>query len=452
MIRSFRLRLLLGASLLVLCSLLLMLPAMDKAFHRAVEQFVAARLAADANTLVAAAQVRAGTLHMPQRVADEAFNYTGSRLLGYLYDAKGQQLWRSPSADDERPLYQPVFDGQLQNLSRATDSEGRGYFVYDREITLNGLGLSVITMQPVDEFEHLQSGFIRQLGLWLGGILLTLLSLLWLGLSWLLRPLGRLRQQLDEVEAGQRQQLDAEVPSEILRLTHSLNRLLDHERLQRERYRDTLGDLAHSLKTPLTVLQSIADGLRRQPAQHEPVSQMQEQIGRMSQQIDYQLQRATQRHGVLLGHRVQLQPLLQSLLATLDKVYADKRVQAQLVLDPELCVHAEDAALLELFGNLLENAYRLCLQQVQVSATFEDDWLRIDIEDDGPGIPEARRALVLQRGIRSDSLHHGQGIGLAVVQDILEGYQGQLQILDSPLGGARFSVRLPRASIQPADA
>jgi two-component system, OmpR family, sensor histidine kinase PhoQ len=448
MIHSFRLRLLLGASLLVLCSLLLMLPAMREAFDRAVEQFVAARLAADANTLVAAAQVRDGQLHLPMHVADEAFNYTGSRLLGYLYDAQGQQLWHSASADDERPLYQPVFDGRLQNLSHAADSEGRDYFVYDREITLNGLGLSVITMQPVDEFEHLQSGFIRQLGLWLGGVLFTLLCLLWLGLSWLLRPLARLRQQLDEIEAGQRQLLDDNVPSEVLRLTHSLNRLLDHERLQRERYRDTLGDLAHSLKTPLTVLQSIADDLRRQPAQLQPVSQMQEQIGRMSQQIDYQLQRATQRHGALLGHRVQLQPLLQSLLATLDKVYADKRVHAQLLLHPALAVQAEDAALLELFGNLLENAYRLCLQHVQVSAALDGDWLRVEIEDDGPGIPPARRALVLQRGIRSDSRHPGQGIGLAVVQDILEGYQGRLEILDSALGGARFSLRLPRASNQ----
>jgi two-component system sensor histidine kinase PhoQ len=446
MIRSLRLRLLLGASLLVLCSLLLMLPAMREAFERAVENFVAARLAADANTLIAAAQVQDGQLQMPERLADDAFNQPQSRLLGYLYDAADRQLWHSVSASDELPLYQPQFDGQLHGLARAQDSAGQQYFVYDSEITLNGLGLSVVTMQPVDDFERLQSAFMRQLGLWLGGILLTLLSLLWLGLNWLLRPLGRLRQQLDEIEAGQRELLDEAVPNEIRRLTHSLNRLLSHERLQRERYRDTLGDLAHSLKTPLTVLQGVTDELRRNPAQSEPVATMQAQIGRMSQQIDYQLQRASQRHGALLGHRLQLQPLLQSLLDTLDKVYADKRVQAQLRFNPNLCVQAEDAALLELFGNLLENAYRLCLSRVQVSAEVDGDWLRIEVEDDGPGIPAARRELVLQRGIRSDSRHPGQGIGLAVVQDILEGYQGELQIGDSTLGGARFSLRLPRAS------
>lgn len=446
MIRSLRLRLLLGASLLVLCSLLLMLPAMREAFERAVENFVAARLAADANTLIAAAQVQDGQLQMPERLADEAFNQPQSRLLGYLYDAANRQLWRSTSASDELPLYQPQFDGQRPGLARAQDSAGQQYFVYDSEISLNGLGLSVLTMQPVDDFERLQSAFMRQLGLWLGGILLTLLSLLWLGLNWLLQPLGRLRQQLDEIESGQRELLDEEVPNEIRRLTHSLNRLLSHERLQRERYRDTLGDLAHSLKTPLTVLQGVTDELRRNPAQGAPVATMQAQIGRMSQQIDYQLQRASQRHGTLLGHRLQLQPLLQSLLDTLDKVYADKRVQAQLRFNPNLCVQAEDAALLELFGNLLENAYRLCLNRVQVSAEVDGDWLRIEVEDDGPGIPAARRALVLKRGIRSDSRHLGQGIGLAVVQDILEGYQGELQIGDSILGGARFSLRLPRAS------
>ncbi len=136
--------------------------------------------------------------------------------------------------------------------------------------------------------------------------------------------------------------------------------------------------------------------------------------------------------------------MLESLFSTLDKVYAEKRVQAEMDLPPNLRVQAEEAAMLEVFGNLLENAYRLCLTQVRVSARRHTEHWILDIEDDGPGIPAERRESVLRRGMRMDSRHPGQGIGLAVVQDILEGYRSSLTIDESSLGGARFP--LPPAS------
>ncbi|GGM11996.1 ATP-binding protein [Pseudomonas asuensis] len=449
MIRSFRLRLLLSAALLVIICLGLMIPAIGKAFDGTVENFVAARLEANANTLIGAARAIDGRLAMPEMIAEEVFDRPQSPILGYVYDQNGRLLWRSRSAVRERPNYRPTFDGTGVKLVKTTDDEGRGFFVFDREVLLGNppvAGFSIVTMQPAEEYDRLRSGFMHQVTLWLSGVLFALLILLAVGLHWSLRPLHRLSRQLDAIETDQRDLLDEKnVPSEISRLIRSLNRLLDFERLQRERYRDTLGDLAHSLKTPLAVLQGVTEDLRRKPSLEHEVSALQVQIERMNQQVVFQLQRATRR-GAVLSRPLELQPLVESLFSTLDKVYAEKKVQSSLHFPPGMKVQAEEAAMLEVFGNLLENGYRLCLTQVQVSAQFIDDSWIIDIEDDGPGIPAERRDTVLRRGVRIDSRHPGQGIGLAVVQDILEGYRSALTIDDSSLGGARFRFRLPSVS------
>lgn len=177
-----------------------------------------------------------------------------------------------------------------------------------------------------------------------------------------------LSSELDQIESGERESLSEEHPRELLRLTHSLNRLLRSEHKQRERYRHSLGDLAHSLKTPLAVLQGVGDQLAEEPGNREQVRVLQGQIERMSQQIGYQLQRASLRKSGLVRHREQLAPLVETLCDALDKVYRDKRVSLQRDFSPSFSVPVERGALLELLGNLLENAYRLCLGRVRVGA------------------------------------------------------------------------------------
>ena len=242
---------------------------------------------------------------------------------------------------------------------------------------------------------------------------------------------------------GERERLSDEHPSEMLRLTDSLNRLLDSERSQRERYRNSLADLAHSLKTPLAVLQGVSENLADEPRNREQVQVLQSQIERMSQQIGYQLQRASLRKSGLVRHRVQLGPLLDTLAGALDKVYRDKRVILERDFPEHLSLPPEQGALLELLGNLLENAYRLCLARVRISARQQDGGYELRVEDDGPGIPPDQRQRILQRGERLDTQHPGQGIGTAVVMDILDSYGGSLALDDSELGGACFRIRLP---------
>jgi two-component system sensor histidine kinase PhoQ len=152
------------------------------------------------------------------------------------------------------------------------------------------------------------------------------------------------------------------------------------------------------------------------------------------------LQRASLRKSGLVRHHVKLKPVVQSLCNTLDKVYRDKQVTVMCELPDDCQVQMEEGALLEMLGNLLENAYRLCLSEVRISWNGSIMGDELCIEDDGPGVPESQRARVLERGERLDRQNPGQGIGLAVVKDIIESYSARLTLGDSDLGGAAFRI------------
>ena len=190
------------------------------------------------------------------------------------------------------------------------------------------------------------------------------------------------------------------------------------------------------------MLQGVSETINKS-ANPEQAHVLRSQIERMSQQVDYQLQRATLRKSGLVRHRVRLAPLLDLLCEALDKVYRDKKVQVERAFDPALEVPVEQGALLELLGNLLENAYRLCLGRIRVSAVQGAGFCELRVEDDGPGVPVDQRARILKRGERLDAQHPGQGIGTAVVRDIVESFDGELALDDSSLGGAEFRIRLP---------
>ncbi|PAU87610.1 histidine kinase [Pseudomonas sp. WN033] len=446
MIRSLRSRLMAGAALLAVLFMLALFPVLQSAFNQTLEQVIVQRLAADANSLISAAQIEDGQLLMPDKLPDEEFNLPEAKLLGFIFDIDGNLIWQSRSAIGQQIDYIPRYDGGVTDFLRISNRDGREYYVYDVELHLNDnyeLPFSFITMLPTSEFRSLFRDFQKQLYRWLGASLLVLLLLLWLGLTWALRSLKNLRAELDQIESGGRERLSDRHPHEVLRLTRSLNRLLDSERRQRERYRDTLGDLAHSLKTPLAVLQGVSETLSNQPQQREQAKVLSGQIERMSQQIGYQLQRASLRKSGLIQHRVILAPLLELLSGTLNKVYHGKRVVLHQQFSERFWVPMEKGALMELLGNLLENSYRLCLHQIRVSARYTDTACELRIEDDGPGVPEHQRERILRRGERLDTQHPGQGIGLSVVKDIIESYDGELSLGDSELGGAAFLIRLP---------
>ena len=163
----------------------------------------------------------------------------------------------------------------------------------------------------------------------------------------------------------------------------------------------------------------------------------------MNQVVTYQLQRAVSSQQKGTFRRTRLEPIAQRLFTALQKVYAHKKMEQELDLAPNSIVEGDEQDVMELIGNLLENAFKYGNKQVRMRSFIEENQLRIDIEDDGPGVPADQTERILERGQRLDTTIPGQGIGLAVAAEIVQSYDGNIRIYRSELGGARFSLTLP---------
>lgn len=314
--------------------------------------------------------------------------------------------------------------------------------VYPATATMPQLSIAVIDTIPVElkRSYMVWSWFIYVL---IANLLLVI-PLLWLAAWWSLRPIESLAKEVRELEEHHREMLNPDTTRELTRLVSNLNQLLKSERNRYDKYRTALTDLTHSLKTPLAVLQSSLRSLRSEQSdlnEAEPI--MLEQINRISQQIGYYLHRASMRSsGMLLSRELHpVAPLLDKLTFALNKVYQRKGVNITLDISPEISFVGEQNDFLEVMGNVLDNACKYCLEFVEVSVRqSSDNYLHILVEDDGPGIAENQRQAIFERGKRADTLRPGQGVGLSVVRDIVEQYNGNILIADSRLGGACMEV------------
>lgn len=402
--------------------------------------------------------------------------------LVFIYDNRGKLLWRERSVPEleasivhdwlGKPGYYEmdtnirISNALLENNPKAQDQlqqlHSGNADVMTHSIAINSYEgtdrLPPLTIVVVDTVpQELQR--TELVWSWFSYVLianlLLVLPLLWLAAHWSLRPIARLSGQVRELEDGKRDQLEENTPSELRSLVSNLNILLSNERQRYTKYRTTLSDLTHSLKTPLAVLQSTLRSLRmgKQTTIEEAEPIMLEQISRISQQVGYYLQRASARseQNMLVREVHSVSAMLDSLCFALNKVYQQKGVTIALDISPELTFVGEKNDFVEVMGNLLDNACKYCLEFVEVSAHHDTEQLRIIIDDDGPGISPDNRELIFQRGQRADTLRPGQGIGLAVANEIVHQYQGAITVANSELGGARMEVMFSRQRISYSD-
>ena len=418
--------------------------ALERAFHDSARSARQERLLGQVYLLIAAAEVDAqGHVTMPATLSEARFGLPGSGLYGTITDGAGKPLWRSSSAlGIELPPALAAGAGE-QRFGQLGGGSGRAYFVSSLGVNwAAGSGHFPFTFSVTEDL----AAFNAQLRLyreslwgWLGGMALLLLAVQALVLRWSLRPLRRVARELSAIEAGRQQRVEGRYPREITRLTDNLNALLRRERAQQQRYRDALADLAHSLKTPLAVMRGALAG----EAQALPTT-VDEQVLRMDRIVAYQLQRAATagRPGALAAP-IPVRPVVERIIASLDKVYRDKRVTATAAVAAEIRFHGDEGDLTELLGNLIDNAYKWCAHDVRIGAQVREGRLAITVEDDGPGIEGAQARLILERGVRADQAVPGHGIGLAVVRDIVRSYEGEITIGASTLGGAALTLDLP---------
>jgi two-component system, OmpR family, sensor histidine kinase PhoQ len=449
-IASLSARLLLAVSLLLLVFFGITIALLAVAFRDAAERAIHERLDVQLIVLLAAAEADAnGAITMPETLPEPRFSTPGSGLYGEIVTPEGERIWRSPSLVG-RALRETVPDAPGRSMfGRATTADGEAVFAISILVEFDVAGASarplVFTVaETFAPFREDVARFRKQLLGWFGLLTVVLLGAQALLMRVLLRPLRRVEREIVEIESGARTELGRGYPTELRGVTENLNALLAGERARLERYRRTLGNLAHSLKTPLAVMRTALEGRARDDT-------LVAQVERMNDIVGYQLQRAAAwGGGTTLGRApIAAGEVVAQLADALRKVYADKAVQLTADVSPDARFYGEQGDLLELLGNLLDNAFKWCRSRVvlTVSPLAHSEGRRpglvLVVDDDGPGVQEADRARVLERGVRADESTPGHGIGLAVVDDIARLHGGSVVIGRSPLGGARVEVRLP---------
>ena len=432
--------------LLAIVGLLVIVPAIlftvERSYTSSLEQAKYDELKLMSLAMITEFEIDNGNAFMPQQLFEEQLNLPGSGFIGYII-WQNQIVWSSLSSlDYQEPLVtdypavgSEVFATLPLESSLYDDARKPAfYFAFSAEYENNGNfePVTFLVFNEQFEFQQAREMFIQTLGQWLILLSLGMLAIIVFIVRRVLMPVREIIDNIQAAEQGRIERLTATYPPELESLKNSINQLLDSEAQQRQRYKNSLGDLAHSLKTPLAVI-NTDPSLPKQL--NEPLTQIDNIIQR-------QLKRAVSGQSARLT-AVPLAEPLAKLVGAMEKVYADKCLTIVNNVEPQHTVRADQTDLIELLGNVIDNACKSAQTKVAVSAETHDNRIHILVDDDGPGIDAPHADAILNRGQRLDTYSEGQGIGLAVVMDLLESYNGQLKIQTSPHGGARFNLILP---------
>ena len=430
--------------------------ALDQAFFDAALSSQRERLQGYLHAYLAGADTnRAGNLIPPEVGPDPRFDRPGSGLYAIIVgdnvrNAKDRQ-WRSPSALGLDLPFTTELEKGVSEFSGPLRSAQGNLFVLSQGIAWSvanrpELKLTVNIAEDAATLQTQVKVFRRTLLAWLGGLGVFLILLVLAVLRWSMAPLRKVAVDLSRVERGAAEHLGDRYPAELSGLATNLNNFIDSERERLKRYRNTLADLAHSLKTPLAVMRTQLEAESDEKQLRWTVL---EQVGRMDEIVAYQLSRAATSGRQTFAAPLPVEPFAEEIVRSLEKVYASRHVLCEFEIDPDTRFRGDQGDLLELLGNVLENAFKWARHKVLFSARplnpadHRFGGMHLVIEDDGPGIAEDQVEHLLQRGVRGDERVQGHGIGLSIVQDIVKAYNGSLKVSRSEtLGGARFDLRL----------
>lgn len=450
-LQSIRGRLIFASLLLLplVCGLLAW--SLDKAYSSSLLSGQQRQMMLQAYALIAAAEVEDTALWLPEQMTDDRLNQLSSNTFAMVVSgisAGDEVLWQSLSTTDQ--LIAPFWQNQAQSAGQPIFSNysagSEDYFVLQYLVEWEGASGQLLPFKFI-VFEN-RSGIQKQLFAyrntlwwWLGGIAFAIVVLQLVILRWGLRPIARLINDLSAVQQGKTEQLEGEYPQELSVMTESINQLIIHQTKQRERYRHTLADLAHSIKNPVAIITSVlAEAKDKSKAQQGWINEIIEQNQRIDQIVSYQLTRAVGGASAPFNKAILVEPIYQKVISALKKVYVDKSMLVTINSDAEAIFRGDEGDLMELLGNLVDNAFKYGEQKIKLSIQGSSTSLRFSIEDDGPGMTTNQKKQLVMRGERADTAMPGQGIGLAVVSDIVESYHGELRLENAALGGLKVLV------------
>ncbi|WP_423185972.1 ATP-binding protein [Alishewanella sp. d11] len=416
--------------------LLLLLPssfiAIEQAFQQQLITNAEQKMEVHMYAILSELHLTDGKIELNNNTLAPDFYRPDSGLSAFVSDGQ-QLLWQSDSSlnqafvvpDIQLTPGQHIFyemtqaDSDYQILSIA--------FLFDSGDSAYPLAIHIVQDQALLLAPH--QSFRSTLLRWFSGIAVGLLLLSILAYYWTTKPLTRLDYEIRQLERGKQEQLNGKYPSELKVIKEDLNLLLASQNRQKLRYRNHLSDLAHALKTPVAVL-------RTSPLAQQP--ELKEQIDRITAMIEHQLKKASSSGQDIWKKQTALLPLAEKLINALRKIYRDKDCVIELSCAEEAFFRGDETDMMEMLGNLLDNACKACHKKVRVRV--EQHPLKLIIEDDGPGIPPTQRQELFQRGIRLDTYADGHGVGLSIVAELINSYSGTITIGDSELGGAQFTL------------
>jgi signal transduction histidine kinase len=435
-LKSIQRRLSLGLVSVLLIVGLLLAQSSLWLFDRSLRNYLQTTLQDEAQGILGAMIRSPGGIELDDRRMSAAYKRPYSGL--YFRVDFASTSWRSRSLWD-RDLEMIEMPGLQKDL--ADGPQGQEWLVYRADY--QRFGQKIVIHVARDYTPILQSfSRIQRVVLGLGLVALVVLLIMQRVLvSRALRPLERTRQQIAQLQQGQRSQLDQRVPDELEPLVAQINHLLAHTEDTLKRSRNALGNLGHALKTPLAVLVSLTsrEELRASPELHEALVC---QLDNIQQRISRELGRARLAGDVLPGAYFDCARELPELFATLNMIHGG-HLQLTWQAEPGLRLPWDREDLLELMGNLLDNACKWADSQVHLEVTCGEDVCTLVIEDDGPGIAPERRETVISRGNRLDEQVAGHGLGLGIVRDIVDAWGGSFSLDEGELGGLKVVVSLP---------
>lgn len=452
MLRSLRARLLLASALAIFAALAVSGVLLARLFEQHVETRIAAELQGQLNQLAAGLETDAdGKLQPVAELGDRRYAQPYSGIYWQIDPAEGprqrsRSLWDYELAlpRDELP------DGSVHRHGVA-GPQGATLFAVERGLTLAAPSgtMPVRIAVAVDRREIDEATSEFRTVLWRSLVVVgsSLFAAFALMLHIGLLPLQTLQRSLRRVHAGKSATVEGAFPTEIQALVEGMNRLLDQQRQSLARARERAADLAHGFKTPLSLLAAIARDLERTGAA-TPAQEIESQVDAMGRHVRRELARARVAGGERDDHAaVLVKPVAEKIVATMRRIGGDRDLAWSVESSADAAFAGDETDLMEMIGNLAENAGKWALSKVVVSVAVRGDRLDILVDDDGPGIPDGAGVAALQRGKRLDESAEGTGLGLSIVDKAVAAYGGEIDLSKSPLGGLRARLILPGAKL-----
>lgn len=443
---SLLVRLLLGGALALLIALSLIALAVDRGFRGAAESALKERLESVVFLILSTIDLDDDGLPVvADSLAEPRLDQPGSGLLAGAMTPHGE--WVSPSMVGVSSPPRARLIARGDELFRGPEVDGT-WHVYAiglgwEQPTGEIVDLTIWAAEDPGRFEATVAGFRGDLWRWMMLAALVVIAAQLMIMVLLLRPLHRVAREVADIEAGRRDSLQYSYPRELQPLTANLNALLATERDNAAHYRRALADLAHALKTPLAVMRTRLAG--RSVAN---IDELAESVDDMDLLLRRQLERAARSTRRTLNKPVEVMPIIRRLGESLTRLYAEAGLAVEVLGDESLTARIDARDLMELSGNLMDNAAKYGGGSIRATVQrgvqgSRQPGVEILIEDNGPGIEPERFETLLARGVRGDERGEGQGLGLAIAQELVEAYAGSLELLPSELGGAAIRIVLP---------